>query len=93
VSIRAERLERQLGGVYQVTRLIGRGGMGEVWAARDTKLDCAVAIKVVDEELSLDEDFDERFRHEMKTLAKFKHPRIVRVKTPARSRRTGGSTW
>jgi serine/threonine-protein kinase len=81
MSRRSERLEKQLGGKYRVERLVGRGGMGEVWAGLDVKLDCPVAIKVLNEELSRDAEYVERFRREMTTLAKLRHPRIVRPLT------------
>lgn len=55
--------------------------MGEVWAAYDVNLACHVAIKVLDETLSENATFMQSFQREMMTLAKFTHPRIVKVKT------------
>jgi serine/threonine-protein kinase len=81
VSVRARRIERQLGGGYRIERSLGRGGMGEVWAARDLELECGVAIKLLNDDLSRDLGFVEQFRLEMKTLARFTHARIVRIKT------------
>jgi serine/threonine protein kinase len=73
------RLQQQLGEQYRLGRLLGAGGMGEVWAAHDSKLDAAVAIKILGGALSEDAAFRERFRREAKTLARFSHPRIVRI--------------
>jgi hypothetical protein len=53
--------------------------MGEVWAAHDVELDCPVAIEILSGALSADGEFKERFRREAKTLAKFSHPRVVRI--------------
>ncbi len=78
---RGRRLELDLGGRYQHARLLGRGGMGEVWAAHDVDLDCEVAIKILSPELSSDAEFVQRFRSEMRTLARFTHPRIVPIMT------------
>jgi eukaryotic-like serine/threonine-protein kinase len=78
---RRQRLQDQIGEPYQLGRFLGAGGMGEVWAAHDIKLDCAVAIKILSGALSADAAFVERFWREAKTLAKFSHPRIVRILT------------
>ncbi len=75
----AAQLAEDLGGRYEVTTMLGRGGMGEVWAAFDRRMDRQVAIKVLDAELSGDADFRERFRREGKTLAQLSHRRIVHV--------------
>jgi serine/threonine-protein kinase len=79
VSQRRAAFEKQLGGRYRFDRLLGRGGMGEVWSAYDKKVDRPVAIKILAAELSDDADFAERFQHECKTVAKFSHPRIVSI--------------
>ena len=57
-------------GPYAITPQIGVGGMGEVYRARDTKLDRDVAIKVLPESLAGDPDRIARFQREAKTLAK-----------------------
>src|SRR5712692_5508310 len=57
-------------GPYEVLALIGTGGMGEVWKARDTRLDRIVAIKVSHEK------FSERFEREARAVAALNHPRI-----------------
>ncbi|HXK60347.1 MAG TPA: serine/threonine-protein kinase [Acidobacteriota bacterium] len=62
---------------YQITGLLGKGGMGEVYRARDTKLDRDVAIKLLSAEFASDAAFLERFRREAKTVASLNHPHIV----------------
>ena len=63
-------------GVYQVTAKIGEGGMGEVYRARDTKLDRDVALKVLPEAFTSDPDRLARFEREAKVLASLNHPNI-----------------
>ncbi len=62
-------------GPYEVTTLIGQGGMGEVYRARDTKLNRDVALKVLPEVLALPERL-ERLRREAQVLASLNHPNI-----------------
>ena len=66
-------------GRYEVMERIGRGGMAQVFKARDTNLDRTVAIKVLYENLSDDDTFKERFEREAKFVASFNHPNIVQV--------------
>src|SRR5438445_2404024 len=61
----------------EVTALIGRGGMGEVYRARDTKLKRDVAIKMLPDEFSRDPDRVSRFQREAKVLASLNHPNIA----------------
>src|SRR5262249_29318754 len=63
-------------GAYEVTSLLGKGGMGEVYRARDTKLKREVAIKVIPEEFSRDADRVGRFQREAEVLASLNHPNI-----------------
>ena len=56
-------------GHYEITREIGRGGMGVVYLARDTKLDRNVALKVLPEVLARDKERVARFQQEAKVLA------------------------
>ena len=63
-------------GPYQVTAKIGQGGMGEVYQARDTKLDRDVALKVLPEAFTSDPDRLARFEREAKVLASLNHPNI-----------------
>ena len=63
-------------GPYEVVGLIGQGGMGEVYQARDTKLDRDVALKVLPEAFTSDPDRLARFEREAKVLASLNHPNI-----------------
>src|SRR5512136_1197652 len=63
-------------GPYEITTRIGAGGMGEVYKARDTRLDRTVAIKVLPPEVSADPDRRARFEREAKTIAGLTHPHI-----------------
>ena len=66
-------------GPYQVTAKIGEGGMGEVYRARDTKLDRDVALKVLPQGFSQDPDRLARFEREAKVLASLNHPNIAAI--------------
>ena len=63
-------------GPYEIQAAIGAGGMGEVYKARDTRLDRTVAIKVLPAELSSDPERRARFEREAKTIAGLTHPHI-----------------
>ena len=69
-------LEAKLGGQYRVLRLLGRGGMGAVYLARDLTLEREVAIKVI-KQAADGAGMYERFRREAKTAARLSHPNIV----------------
>src|SRR5579863_9786130 len=64
-------------GSFDILDLLGKGGMGEVYRARDTKLDCDVAIKVLPAALAQDPDRLARFEREAKVLAAMNHPNIA----------------
>src|ERR1700694_3851497 len=64
-------------GPYEILALIGEGGMGEVYRARDTKLDRDVAIKVLPAALAQDPERLARFEREAKILAALNHPNIA----------------
>ena len=64
-------------GPYEILSPVGKGGMGEVYRARDTKLDRLVAIKVLPEEFAADEERLARFEREAKLLASLNHPNIA----------------
>jgi serine/threonine protein kinase len=66
-------------GAYEITGLIGAGGMGEVYRARDTRLDRDVAVKILTPEFAQDVERLARFRREAKTLAGINHPHIAHV--------------
>ena len=64
---------------YELHRQIARGGMAEVYLARDLLLDRPVAVKVLFDEFANDASFVERFRREAKAAANLNHPNIVSV--------------
>jgi eukaryotic-like serine/threonine-protein kinase len=64
---------------YRLGRRIAVGGMGEVWAAADTRLDRQVAVKVLKQELSGDAEFRRRFHSEARMTASLNHPGIAAV--------------
>jgi len=66
-------------GPYEIVEPIGKGGMGEVYRAHDTKLDRDVAIKVLPEEFANDEERLARFEREAKLLASLNHPNIASI--------------
>ena len=66
-------------GAYEILGAIGAGGMGEVYRARDTKLDREVAIKVLPEALAADAERIARFEREARTLAALNHPNIAHI--------------
>jgi serine/threonine-protein kinase len=70
---------RTFQGRYEVTHLIARGGMAQVYRALDTRLGRHVAVKVLFPELSVDSTFVTRFRREAQAAASLSHPNIVAV--------------
>jgi serine/threonine-protein kinase len=64
-------------GSFEITEMIGRGGMGVVYLARDTKLDRSVAIKSIPVELKANSTAQMRFKREAKLLASLNHPNIA----------------
>jgi serine/threonine-protein kinase len=66
-------------GPYEIVGPLGTGGMGEVYRARDTKLDRDVAIKILPELFAADPERLKRFEREAKTLASLNHPNIAQV--------------
>ena len=64
---------------YEITGLVGKGGMGEVYRARDTSLDRDVAIKVLPRETSTDPERIARFQREARTLATLQHPNVASI--------------
>ena len=70
---------RVFSGRYEITHLIARGGMAQVYRAQDNLLDREVALKVLFPELSIDQNFVERFRREAQSAARLSHPNIVPV--------------
>ena len=66
-------------GVYEVQAAIGAGGMGEVYRARDTRLQRDVALKMLPEAFASDQERLARFEREARTLASLNHPHIASV--------------
>jgi len=66
-------------GHYDIAAAIGAGGMGEVYRARDTRLDRDVALKILPESFAADPDRLMRFTREAKTLASLNHPNIAAI--------------
>ena len=63
-------------GPYEIGAPLGAGGMGEVYRARDTRLERTVAIKILPQHLSSDPVRKQRFEREAKTISSLKHPHI-----------------
>ena len=70
---------RLLGGRYELDGVVGRGGMAEVYRARDLRLDRVVAVKTLREDMARDATFQARFRREAQSAASLNHPSIVAV--------------
>jgi predicted Ser/Thr protein kinase len=74
-----KRLAATLEGRYEISKLLGRGGMAFVFLAQDLALERQVAIKVLPPELSHDPKLIPRFQQEAKTAAKLDHPNIIPI--------------
>src|SRR5262245_6049465 len=66
-------------GPYTITSGVGAGGMGEVYRARDTRLERDVAIKILPQRLFSNPEALKRFQREAKTLAALSHPNILSI--------------
>ena len=66
-------------GAYEVVELIGSGGMGDVYRARDTRLDRDVALKFLPVEVATDPDRLARFTREARVLASLNHPNVAHI--------------
>src|SRR5579872_4947148 len=80
---------RLLGGRYVLDGVVGRGGMAEVYRARDIRLDRIVAIKTLRADLARDQIFQARFRREAQSAASLNHPNIVAVYDTGEDMTTG----
>jgi serine/threonine protein kinase len=68
-----------IAGRYEVQELVGTGGMSSVYKAHDTLLERNVALKILHDQYTTDDDFVERFRREARAVARLSHPNIVTV--------------
>lgn len=66
-------------GPYEIQSSLGAGGMGEVYRARDTRLERIVAIKILPEAVSSDSDRLQRFQHEARVLSTLNHPNVLAI--------------
>ncbi len=66
-------------GHYNVTSLLGEGGMGQVWQATDTQLNRQVALKILPDAFAADPDRLARFKREAQILASLNHPNIAAI--------------
>src|ERR1700745_3024679 len=66
-------------GPYEVVGAIGAGGMGEVYRARDTRLDRCVALKILPAHFSCNPELKSRFEREARTLSSVAHPHICHL--------------
>jgi serine/threonine-protein kinase len=64
---------------YEITALLGKGGMGEVYLSRDTKLKREVAIKILPDEFLRDAERVSRFQREAEVLASLNHPNVAAI--------------
>jgi len=76
---RVPNVPRVVDNKYRIDQLVGRGGMGAVYRARDLRLDRNVALKMVRAELLMDADARRRFRREAQIVARLQHPSIVSI--------------
>src|ERR1700723_2060414 len=66
-------------GPYEIQSPLGAGGMGEVYRAKDTRLDRTVAIKILPTHLSANPEFKQRFEREARTVSSLNHPHICHL--------------
>ena len=70
---------KTIGGRYEITELLGRGGMSSVFKANDPNLQRTVAVKIIHPHLSENPEFIKRFEQEAAAVAKLRHPNIMQV--------------
>ncbi len=80
-------------GPYEIVSPLGAGGMGEVYKARDTRLDRTVAVKVLPSHLSEDPRLRERFEREARAVSSLNHPHICTLHDVGREGGVTSSSW
>ena len=70
---------RTIGGRYEIESILGRGGMSSVYRANDPNLRRKVAVKIIHQHLSENEEFIQRFEQEAAVIAQLRHGNIVQV--------------
>ena len=73
-----KNIGKKLDGRYEITELIGEGGMADVYKAVDVVDNKTVAVKILKKEFAESEEFLRRFRNESKAIAVLSHPNIVK---------------
>ncbi len=76
---RTDWIGETLGGRYEITELLGQGGMSAVYKANDPNLRRVVAVKLIHPHLSSDPEFVRRFEEEAATVAQLRHPNLIQV--------------
>lgn len=79
VKLMDKNIGKKIDGRYEITELIGVGGMADVYKANDLLENRVVAVKILKNEFADNEDFVRRFRNESKAIAVLSHPNIVKV--------------
>src|SRR5215210_9024463 len=74
-----ERSAMTLADRYELVEVVGRGGMGEVWAARDLRLGRNVAVKLLSGHMASEAGVRDRFEAEARSAARLSHPNVVLV--------------
>ena len=74
-----KNIGKKLDGRYEITELIGEGGMADVYRATDVVEGKTVAVKILKKEFAENEEFLRRFRNESKAIAVLSHPNIVKI--------------
>ena len=80
-------------GPYEIVSILGAGGMGEVYRARDSRLNRDVAVKVVRPAVINDVDRVARFHREAQLLAALNHPNIAQITASRTPKVTAPSSW
>ena len=74
-----KNIGKKLDGRYEITELIGEGGMADVYRATDVVDNKTVAVKILKKEFAENEEFLRQFRNESKAIAVLSHPNIVKI--------------